>query len=184
MTHEFILKWYSLTSASLVKWTHTRFSMQNNQTSTRSCHDGTVGSILARLSCFVYYRFIYSSFVYCCFIYSTSYFYLLLFASIRSIVIKFRFRFCMPLLKCWVYSFKGHLLTSYDVQIPILLFLEAFHYGKWNSGGYFFKEHPLTLTATWGSWGCCTHKMCVQAKREKTIDNSFRVSTLYILVIG
>jgi len=20
-----------------------------------------------------------------------------------------------------------------------------------------FMEHPLTLTATWGRWGCCTH---------------------------
>ena len=39
-------------------------------------------------SCFIYYRFVYSSFVYCCFIYST---FLLLFASICSIVIKFGF---------------------------------------------------------------------------------------------
>ena len=59
-----------------------------------------------------------------------------IFASICSIVIKFRFtKVLHAFVEVWVYSFKEHPLTSHDVQIPkskILLFLEAmsaFHYG-------------------------------------------------------
>ena len=63
-------------------------------------------------------RFVYFSFVYCCFIYST---FLLLFAAL---LLNFDLpRFCMPLLNFWVYSFKEHPLTSYDVHIPKSKFL-------------------------------------------------------------
>ena len=59
-----------------------------------------------------------------------------IFASICSIVIKFRFtKVLHAFVEVWVYSFKEYPLTSHDVKIPkskILLFLEAmsaFHYG-------------------------------------------------------
>ena len=89
-------------------------------------------------------------------------------------------RFCMPLLKFWVYSFKEHPLTLYDVQIPKSKSLLS-----WK---HFIMGHEVLGvfpqgTSTDIDWNLrqvgLLHSQDV-AKREKTKDNSFQTSTRYI----
>ena len=104
-----------------------------------------VGNILVHLLLFCYYRFVYSTF-------------LLLFASICSIVIKFWFT--KAFVEVWGVFIQGTSTdiiwcTNTKIKVSLKNFLEAFLYETWSFGGY--------------SWH---HMTSVQAKREKTKDNS------------
>ena len=92
-------------------------------------------------------------------------------------------RFCMSLLKFWVYSFKEHPLKSYDVQIPkskILLSLEAYLYGTWSFGGipsknihalmpYDVQRPKSKVFAFLGSISLCDMKLRRQVFRQKEV---------------
>ena len=139
-----------------------------------------MGNILDRLLLFRLLPFRLLQF--CCFVYST---FLLLFASICSIVIKFWFTKVLhgffEVLGVFLQGTTTDIIWCTYTKIKVLAFPGSISLWDRKFWGYFFKDHPLTLTATWGRWGYCTHKMHVQAKREKTKENSFwTTSTLYI----